>query len=377
MAMTLAPGTSAPVLAQGTTTPGTSIEPTLETVLVTGSQPGPGLWQVVHGEHRLWLLGTLSPTPRDIDWQADEVLDVVARAEVILTAPSLQVDSGIGMIRGAFLLPSLLKARRNPDKARLADVLPPELYSRWAERKQRYLPRHRRIERWRPIAAAGELREAAARSAGLEFKDPVTPVVLEAARAREIPLQSTTFLVKLDVDKPRQRLRALADTALDDHDCFARTLDALDADVALQGQLANAWAVGDLDQLRQLKRIEPSGTCLRAALDSAIFADFDIDHDSVMQQLRNHWLDQAEQALTTHTNSLALLAISQILADDGLLAQLAARGYTVIAPDQDDELDMSHEAHGIPDRDAAAPATAGSENHQTAAPSLPSLPPEE
>lgn len=329
-------------------------EPTLETVLVTGSQPGPGLWQVVHGEHRMWVLGTLTPIPRNIEWLADDVLATVAAADVVLTAPGLRLDTGIGMLRSAFLLPSLLKVRRNPGKARLADVLPPALHARWAEHKQRYLPRNRRIERWRPIAAASELREAAAEASGLVFEDPVTPRVLKAAREHDIPLQSTTWHVELDVDQPRKRLRALAKTPLDDHDCFARTLDAIDADIALQGRIANAWAVGDLDELRRLRRIEPSASCLRAALDSAAFADFDIDHDSLMQQLRGHWLDQAEQALATHATGLALLSINQVLAEDGLLAQLAARGYTVIAPD---ELDDLGELDDLDDGAAADSAT--------------------
>src|SRR5690348_2085441 len=36
-------------------------EATLQTVLVRGSQPGPGLWRVSKGDHTLWILGTLGP----------------------------------------------------------------------------------------------------------------------------------------------------------------------------------------------------------------------------------------------------------------------------------------------------------------------------
>ena len=201
---------------------------------------------------------------------------------------------------------------------------------------------------------------AAARSAGLEFSNPVAPVVLAAAREQGIPLQSTTWVVKIDLDKPRQRLRELARTPLDDHDCFARTLDALDADIALQGRLANAWAVGDLDELRQLRRVDPTATCLRAALDHALFAEVDIEYEAVIQQLRSHWLAQAEQALAAHRSSVALLSINQVLAEDGLLAQLAARGYTVIAPDQDDPYEIDDDpADADADDGVRTPAGAG------------------
>ena len=36
----------------------------LDTMVVSGVQPGPGLWKVRKGEHTLWILGTVSPLPR-------------------------------------------------------------------------------------------------------------------------------------------------------------------------------------------------------------------------------------------------------------------------------------------------------------------------
>src|SRR5215831_2532541 len=31
-----------------------------EEILVTGEQPGPGLWKIVKGDHAIWVLGTQS-----------------------------------------------------------------------------------------------------------------------------------------------------------------------------------------------------------------------------------------------------------------------------------------------------------------------------
>ncbi|MGV7186159.1 TraB/GumN family protein, partial [Xanthomonas axonopodis pv. bauhiniae] len=44
----------------------------LEAMVVRGVQPGPGLWKVSKGDHVLWILGTLSPLPKDLEWQATE-----------------------------------------------------------------------------------------------------------------------------------------------------------------------------------------------------------------------------------------------------------------------------------------------------------------
>lgn len=301
----------------------------LDTVLVTGSQPGPGLWQVVKGDHRMWVVATLTPIPKDIEWLSDEVREKVAASQAVLKRPGITVGTGIGMVRGAFLLPSLLKVRRNPDDATLEQVLPADLYARWVEMKQRYLPRKRRVERWRPIAAAGELRNAALKGAGLVFRDPVGPVVMAAAKAAKVPVVEATVSIDLDVDKPRQRLKQLARTSLDDHACFEQVLDAIETDVRQQGELANAWAIGDLDTLRTLTRVDPEQTCLRAALDSAVFEDFDIDYDTLRDRVRNHWLAQAERLLAEHDTSFAVLSLHQVMAPDGLLAALSQRGYTV------------------------------------------------
>jgi len=53
--------------------PSTTTVPELETVLVTGVQPGPGMWKVSKGEHVLWVLGTLAPLPKHISWQSHDV----------------------------------------------------------------------------------------------------------------------------------------------------------------------------------------------------------------------------------------------------------------------------------------------------------------
>src|SRR5690606_12034454 len=53
----------------------------LDSVTVTGAQPGPGLWRVAKGDHELWILGVLSPLPNGITWNADEIPELVGRSQ--------------------------------------------------------------------------------------------------------------------------------------------------------------------------------------------------------------------------------------------------------------------------------------------------------
>ena len=46
----------------------TSVAPEiLETVLVSGEQPGPGMWKVSKGDHVLWIVGIQTPVPKKHD----------------------------------------------------------------------------------------------------------------------------------------------------------------------------------------------------------------------------------------------------------------------------------------------------------------------
>ena len=50
----------------------------LPTIVVSGEQPGPGLWKVTSGDHVLWILGTLSPLPKNMHWQPKDVEAAIA-----------------------------------------------------------------------------------------------------------------------------------------------------------------------------------------------------------------------------------------------------------------------------------------------------------
>ncbi len=60
-----------------------------EEVVVSGEQPGPGLWKVTHGTYVLWILGTVSPLPKNLQWQPRELESVVARSKIIITGQSI------------------------------------------------------------------------------------------------------------------------------------------------------------------------------------------------------------------------------------------------------------------------------------------------
>jgi hypothetical protein len=300
----------------------------LQAVLVTGQQPGPGLWQVRRGDHVLWILGTVSPLPKRMRWASGEVERVIGQSQQVIEAPTVTLDSGLGMFRSLLLLPSLLKARRNPDDRTLQQVLPPDLYARWLPLKARYLGRDASVERWRPVFAAQELYEAAMRKSGLSLGSVVQPVIARAAKRAKVPIVPVVVEVKVpDAKRALQEFRA---TSLNDGTCFARTLQVIDRDLDAMRQRANAWSIGDLDTLATLPANDQYRVCLDAVGETALARKLGLG--DVRQRAQAAWLQTAERALAQHRSSFAALPMQTLQEPGGLLDRLRARGYEVIAP---------------------------------------------
>lgn len=300
----------------------------LDAMVVSGAQPGPGMWKVTRGDHVVHILGTVSPLPRRMQWMSAEVEAVIADAHVVISPPAVAVDTGVGIFRGMALLPAMLRARNNPGKRPLREVVSPGLYARWEPLKARYMGRDRGVEKRRPLLAAQELYEAALRKSGLRMGGVVAPVVARARKAAEVPLVDST--VRVTVEDPRRVLRELNESDLADRECFAGTLDRIETDLDNMRARANAWAVGDIEGLRALPWENHYATCQEAVTGSALARKLGID--DLPRQAKDAWLSNVEDALAEHPASFATLPMHQLLGDDGMLATLAARGYAIESP---------------------------------------------
>jgi uncharacterized protein YbaP (TraB family) len=300
----------------------------LAPIVVSGEQPGPGLWKVTRDGRVLWILGSLTPLPRDMTWVSREVEATIATSQEVILPVDVDLSVKGGAIGGLFLLPSLLGARNNPDGRTLDEVIPTELYARWSVLKKKYLGRDAGVEKRRPIFAAFELFEAAIKQAGLDNASVVEPVIKRAAKRAKVTV--TRPRIELKLDKARATVKAFAQTPLDDLDCLRKTIERLEGDLTILQKRANAWAVGDVEALATLAYVDQNKSCRDALLRSALAEERGMD--ALPARVMQTWLDAAEQALSTRTSTFATLPIGALTAADGYLDALRARGAEVEAP---------------------------------------------
>jgi hypothetical protein len=314
----------APALAQETAE--------LPTVVVTGEQPGPGLWKVSSADHVLWILGTLSPLPKDMRWQAKNVESTIASSQAVIDPPRVKMDADVGFFGKLALLPALVGVRDNPDHKTLSDVLPPDLYARWAEQKTKYFGagRARNLETWRPIFAAIELWNQAIKKAGLTRSDIAGDVVRNAAE--QAKLEPIVPAYTLKVEDPRAAVKEFRKGSMDDLDCFRKTLDRIDSDIGAMTVRANAWATGDVDALRRLPDTDQREACIEALANSDLAKERGIS--DLPDRVQEAWIEAASASLAKNPVTFARLPIMDLLAPDGYVAKLKARGYKVEAPDE-------------------------------------------
>ena len=300
---------------------------TLETVLVTGEQPGPGLWKVSKGDHVLWILGAQYPLPKKIVWRGREVERTIAQSQAVLADTSAKLH--VGFFRALTLVPSVLGARKNADGATLKDILPPDLYARWLALKAKYIGRDRGVERLRPMLAANELYDKALDRSGLARNREIWKTVEKMARRAHVRIIEPE--VKIQVDDPKQAIRDFRGTAGKlDVDCLEATIQRLETDLDAMRLRANAWAVGDVEALRRLPYPDQRKAC-RAALESNI--DLRQHLDAAMTEIDAAWISAAEKALDRNASTLAVLPMHELLSANRRLAMLAARGYSVEPPE--------------------------------------------
>jgi hypothetical protein len=293
---------------------------TIEEITVIGRYPGPPLWRVSSGDHVLWIFGDLTPVPKGLTWDPRNAQRIVDRADAVIGPMRIRAPT-YNPIKIFRTLRAARRLSRNPDGSTLADVLPPDLYARYDALRRRHMPDDKRNEQLRPALAVLRLHGAALDDVELTLDTGVMKAIerlmkrsdAEEAQAK-VETEAATVLEELEKVTREAELN-----------CFATVLTTLETDLDGMKERAQAWAIGDVDALRRFDYPDAQGDCLQMLFSSSGLKDLG-------DELFAKWLSEAEHALATHDTTFSVLPMRELVAADGLLAQLAARGFVVTAP---------------------------------------------
>jgi hypothetical protein len=272
-----------------------------------------------------------------MEWDSTRVARVLADAEIYLTQPAwgMSMSSRSGGLRRLIEEQEFVEGLTHvPDDKTLGELLGPELYLRYAAVKGQYFPRDDDIETLRPLFAMQSMRDEVQQEVGLA---PATAILDEieklARRNRQLErIDTSTFLeLNLEFNEFTARWEALMNSIAPDteRDCFELELRRIEVDLDAIKHRANEWANGRIGEFRAVQLRTGDNPCQQMIYTSSESESL----QDLMRQSEGKWLAGAEDALTDHRTSFAVLDIAELLKEDGLLSRLAEKGYSVHAPD--------------------------------------------
>lgn len=294
--------------------------PTIEEITVIGRYPGPPLWRVSSGDRVLWIFGELSPVPKGLEWDPRNAERVLDRADAVIGPPRVSAPT-YNPIKLFRLFREAKRLSRNEGDKTLSESLPPELNARYQALRARHMPDEKPNEDLRPALAVLRLFSAALDDTGLTTDSKIGSTVRRMMRRSDAEASDSEIRAK--PDEILEELRKVSREA--ELNCFATTLTSIETDLDAMKERANAWAIGDVDALRRFDYPDAQGDCLAMLFTASGLAN-------LRDELYATWLREAESALATHATTFSVLPMRELVAADGLLAQLAARGYTITAP---------------------------------------------
>lgn len=322
LALAAGPGWCAlpPAANQAAPAPPADAAPLAE-VVVEGRHEGPRMWTVRRGDHTLWILGTVTPLPKKMEWQPDAVRAVLQQSQEVVPAwPTYGIGANPFTALRVFI--QWRRMQKPPDRLPLRETLPPALYARVAALKARYDPHDPHLEELRPMLAAERLMTKVLDASGLALHNEVQKTVLELARAQGVRIRQD----KLKIEDPVDVLKDVGATPLAaEIACLDAVVTRLESDLGPMQARARAWALGDVDTLRQLPHPDDRTACIAAVSTSERVR-------TLIARAQEDWLVVVQESLTRNRATLAVQSMDRLLGEHGALEALKARGYEVEGP---------------------------------------------
>ncbi len=275
-------------------------------VVVRAHAPGPAMWKLARGDSTLWVMGTLHVAPKDVAWDATRFQRVLSGAHLLIL-PRVVHDDMVSE-----------QDMELPDSQPLSEVVASDTYARYRATLAREafdgLPTGLAYQ---PAWAGAWLISRVYEAHG--FTTHIVPPEVAV-------LAGQSGVAVKYVDRHTTRLQARQYFHLDKaigEACLTDYLDSIDHDIATVDAMGKAWAEGDVPAILAKHRDPAWVTCFLAQPKYAqIYETYAVDD----------MVKAVDKALQTPGKSVAVMPLSDLLRQGGILDRLRAEGVTITAP---------------------------------------------
>ncbi|MDP9087675.1 MAG: TraB/GumN family protein [Pseudomonadota bacterium] len=290
--------------------------PPLDEIIVTAERAGPGMWHVHRGDANVWILGSVSPLPRDITWRSKQVENVLEITSQVLVQKPIEMS----IPRILWTLIADRKFLMVGGGKRLKDVLPPDLYARFAAQRSKLDEPSDKWERYRPIIAAAFLQQAAFRPVNLSMRLDLGAALRNLAKKHGVRVEEIKVAGASDMLEALKTMPAATERT-----CVEASLTTLESGLPRLVERAQAWAEGNVERIAKLAQLKEVDAC-RSALDAGKGAADVISH------IRQTWLENIEKYLQSAGTTIAVINLDMLLERGGLLDELRRDGFEIESP---------------------------------------------
>jgi uncharacterized protein YbaP (TraB family) len=290
--------------------------PALDEIVVTAERTGPGMWHVHRGDANVWILGSISPLPRDITWRSKQVDSVLESTSQVLVQKPIEIS----VPRILWMLIADRKFLMVGGGKKLKDVLPPDLHARFAAQRSKVGDDADKWERYRPIIAAAFLQQAAFHQVNLSMRLDLGAALRGLAKKHGVRIEEIKVAGVSDMLEALKTMPPATERI-----CVEASLSTLESGLPRLVDRAQAWASGNVERIENMPELKEVDAC-RNALDAGKGA---VD---VIGRIRQTWLENIEKHLRSAGTTIAVVNLDLLLERGGLLDQLRAKGYEIDAP---------------------------------------------
>lgn len=288
----------------------------VDEVVVTGERPGPGMWHVHRGGAHVWILGSISPLPRDITWRAKQVEDVLQSTSQVLVQKPIELS----IPRVLWMLIADRKYLMVGGGKRLKDVMPADLHARFAAQRSKVTNEADKWEHYRPIIATAFLQQAAFHKVNLSMRLDLGAALRQLAAKHGVRIEEVKVAGASDMLEALKTMPAATERT-----CVEASLETMESGLPRLIERAQAWTDGNVQRIENLPELKQVDACRNALDEGRGAAD-------VIGRIRQTWLENIDKHLRSDGTTIAVINLDMLLERGGLLDQLRARGYEVDSP---------------------------------------------